>query len=68
METTRDPRIDTELDYINYPKFKNSINCLIKKYPNGVETNTIAKALMITPEEVEKIYQSAVKKLRKILI
>lgn len=51
-------------DFIDYPKFKNSLKKLIDKYPDGVDNETIAKVLDITEEEVEQIYQSAIKKLQ----
>lgn len=51
-------------DFIDYPKFKNSLKKLIDKYPDGVENETIAKVLNMTEEEVEETYQSAIKKLQ----
>jgi hypothetical protein len=46
-------KIQTDEDFINYPKFSNSIKKLMSKYPDGVEDEVIAKALMIPVEEVE---------------
>jgi hypothetical protein len=54
-------------DFIDYPKFKNSLSKLIEKYPDGVSDEVIAKVLNITPEEVEKIYNSSIQKIQKSL-
>lgn len=51
-------------DFIDYPKFKNSLKKLIDKYPDGVDDETIAQALNMTGSEVEENYQSAIRKLK----
>ena len=60
-------KLAQEEDYIDCPKFNNSIKQLIEKNPDGVDDETIAKVLNMTVEEVEKTYQSAVNKLKKSL-
>jgi hypothetical protein len=60
-------KIAEEEDYIDYPKFKNSIKKLIEKYPDGVGKETIAKVLHLSEEEVDETYASAIKKLQKSL-
>jgi len=60
-------KIAEEEDFIDYPKFKNSLKNLIDKYPNGVENDVIAKVLMLKQEEVEKIYQKSIEKIKKTL-
>jgi DNA-directed RNA polymerase specialized sigma24 family protein len=40
---------------------------LISSNPEGIDNKTIAKVLLMTEEEVEKTYQSALLKLRKVL-
>lgn len=60
-------KILEEEDFIDYPKFKNSIKKLIEKNPDGVDNETIAKSLGIEESEVEALYQSAVEKLQKTL-
>jgi DNA-directed RNA polymerase specialized sigma subunit len=57
-------KIYEEEDYIDHPKYKNSLAKLIEKYPDGVDDETIAKVLNISEEEVEEIYQSAIEKLK----
>lgn len=60
-------KIQNDEDFIDYPKFKNSLSKLIEKYPDGVDTETIAKVLNMTEEEVEEIYQNAILKLKNNL-
>jgi hypothetical protein len=58
-------KIATEEDFINYPKFSNSIKKLMAKYQDGVEDEVIAKALMIPKEEVESRFASYIKMARQ---
>lgn len=60
-------KILNDEDFIDYPKFKNSLSKLIEKYPDGVDTETIAKVLNMTEDEVETIYQNAILKLKNSL-
>ncbi len=66
MEEKKHKLIQEE-DYIDCPKFNNSIKQLIEKNPDGVDDETIAKVLNMTPQEVEETYQNAIKKLKKSL-
>lgn len=61
-------RIATEEDYIRCPKFGNSLNKFTLKNSEGVENSTIARLLMMPEEEVEKIYQDAIKMLREDMV
>jgi len=58
-------KILEEEDYIRCPKFSNSINKFTEKNSEGAENATIARLLMMTEEEVERIYQKAIAILRK---
>ena len=60
-------RLTEEEDFIDCPKFNNSIRQLIEKNPEGVDDETIAKVLNLTAEEVEETYQNEIKKLQKSL-
>jgi hypothetical protein len=57
-------RIAEEEDYIRCPKVGNSLSKFLSKNTDGVEDTTIARLMNMTPEEVEKIYQEAVERLR----
>lgn len=61
-------RITTEEDYIRCPKFGNSLSRFTTKNSEGVENSTIARLLMMTEEEVEKIYQEAVQMLKDDMV
>lgn len=61
-------KIATEEDYIRCPKFTNSLNKFTLKNSEGVENSTIARLLMLTEEEVEKIYLEAVQMLRDDMV
>jgi hypothetical protein len=52
-------------DYIRCPKFSNSLSKFTEKNDNGVENATIARLLMMTEEEVERVYQETVRWLRE---
>lgn len=58
-------KIEKDPDFINNPRMKNSLKTLIEKYPDGVSDSDIAKFLMCDIEDVDKIYHSAILKLRK---
>jgi hypothetical protein len=63
-------KILTEEDYIRCPKFDNSIVQFLadKKNTEDIDTYTISRLLMLTEEEVEKIYQEAVQMLRDDMV
>jgi hypothetical protein len=54
-------------DFIRSPKNSNSLSKLMKKNPDGIEDRIIAKYLMIEEDEVAKIYEDAIKKIRAML-
>lgn len=58
-------RIIEEEDYIRSPKNSNSITKFLMKNPDGVEDSVIARLLVMSEESVKKIYEEAVKILRK---
>jgi hypothetical protein len=67
MSEEKKLKILKEEDFIDYPKFKNSLSRLIQKYPEGVDGAIIAKVLNMTEEEVEKTYDTAIEKIKKKL-
>ena len=60
-------KIMEDEDYIDSPKFKYSLKELLEKNPDGVDNEAISKVLNMSVEEVEEVYQSAIKKLQKTL-
>lgn len=57
-------RIQEEEDYIRYPKSNNSLSKFLAKNSDELDSSTIARLLMLTEKEVDKIYEDAVKILR----
>lgn len=68
MSDDKKEKILKEEDFINCPKYRNSIKHTINKFPDGIENHLIAKYLMISEEEVEENYQEAIKKLREMVL
>lgn len=52
-------------DLIHAPKCQNSLNKFLAKTENPLENSTIARLLLISEEEVEKIHQESIAQLRK---
>ena len=67
INKTAKERILEEIDFCYCPRLSNSITNLVEKNPDGVDNERIAKVLLTTEEEVEKIFESALVKLRKSL-
>jgi hypothetical protein len=61
-------KIKQDEDYIRCPKFSNSLSKFLAKFSDGVEDSTIARLLMISEEEVQKLYGEAVSKLRQEMV
>ena len=64
---SRNPKIDTDEDYIESPKYSNSLKKLLERYPEGTPISTVCKVLVLKSDEVEKIYKRAIMKLRNLL-
>ncbi len=60
-------KINSEEDFIYCPRMNNSLKVFINSHPDGVDNTRIAKVLLIKEEEVEEIYQSAIKKFQENL-
>lgn len=60
-------KIKEDADFIVFPRFGNSLERFVALYPDGVDDKTIAKVLLLEVEEVEALFESAVKKIRKNL-
>jgi len=61
-------RIKEEEDYIRCPKLGNSLEKFMNRNHEGVEDAMIARLLMISEEEVAKIYQEAIDELRAEMV
>ena len=61
-------RIMQEEDYVRCPKFSNSLTKFIARNSEGVDDVVIARLLMMPEEEVKKIYEEAIAKLREDMV
>ena len=59
--------LENDPNYIYSKRFKHSLKNMLDRHPDGVENKQIAQVLLISEEEVEKIYQESIKKIRKIM-
>lgn len=60
-------RIETEPDFINHSRTENSLKKALETHPEGVSDSRISNMLLIPIEEVEKVYEKIVKKLKRML-
>ena len=57
--------ISTFPDFINLPKYNNSLAAFIKDHPDGTSDTVICKALCLTQEELDILLSNAIMKLRE---
>jgi len=60
-------RIKEDPDYIYNPKMGNSLSKMVNRYPDGIEDKKIAKVLLMSLEEVNRIYDKVIMGIRKKL-
>jgi hypothetical protein len=65
MSNNRDKRIDEDRDFINSPKYNNSLKKLLDEHPDGVSDSVICRVLKIEETELESIYLKALMKLKQ---
>ena len=56
--------INSDPDFVYLKRYDYSLAAVMDRYPDGCPDHTIAKALMITPEDVERIYLDIVARLK----
>jgi hypothetical protein len=61
-------KVREEDDFIHSPKFGNSIKRFLAKMENPPENTTIGRLLLLSEEEVEKLYQESVVILREKML
>jgi hypothetical protein len=57
-------KIKEDEDYIRAPKFGNSLNKFVSKNSKELKDSDIARLLMTTEQEIERIYLEAVEFLK----
>ena len=58
-------KIEEDEDFIKSPRFYNSLKKMLAKNDRTFDNGSIGRFLLISPEEVERIYQESVLKLRE---
>lgn len=58
-------KIDNDPDFINIKRFDYSLKKLLDRYPDGVPDRIIAQALAMEPEEINKLFENILVKLRE---
>ncbi len=61
-------KILEEEDFIHAPKHQNSLQKFLAKNDNLLENHAIGRLLLLSPEEVENIYQQSIIELRKAML
>ena len=61
-------KILEEEDFIRAPKHQNSLNKFVAKNDKLLQNEAIGRLLLISPEEVEEIYQQSILELRKDML
>lgn len=64
MNDVRD-LVETRSNFIYAKRFDNSLKKLLVRYPDGVPDRIIAQALLVTEEELERMWENIIQKLRK---
>lgn len=59
--------IEFDPEYVYLRRYDFSVTKLLERYPDGVPDHIIAQALLCTEDDVQRIYEGAVEKLRKHL-
>jgi hypothetical protein len=60
-------KIYKDPDFIYSPKYEFSLKKFVHRHDEGVDNSHAAKVLLMEPDEVELLYQEAVKNLQKIM-
>jgi hypothetical protein len=52
-------------DFIYCPRLGNSVKKLLQKNPDGIDDERMSKVLLMSVGEVEKLYKSALEKIKQ---
>ena len=60
-------RVETEENFVTVPRYNYSLDKMMNYNPDGYSREVIANALAITDEELEELYEEALRRLREML-
>lgn len=58
-------RINTDPDFVYLKRMDYSLAAVCDRFPDGAPDKTIAQGLMITVEDVQRIYEDILQRLRE---
>lgn len=58
-------QVNNDPDFINLPKYNNSLTTFLGEHPNGTSDSVICKALCITQEELDILLKNVIIKLQE---
>lgn len=61
-----DPITD-DPEYVDLPRFSNSVERVLERYPDGAPTKIVAQGLHMTEAQVDATYERIVRKLRRLM-
>lgn len=61
-------RLHTDPNFICIRRFDYSMENLLRRFPEGAPDATIAKALLVSVDDVERLYSEIITKLRSALV
>lgn len=64
MSVDKKTKIFNDPDFIASPKYNNSLEEFCARHDDGIETNHVAKVLLMEEDEVLEIYEEAVENLK----
>lgn len=56
--------VNTDEDFVNMPRYNNSVAAVVEAHPNGLPMRVVARAMAMTENEAEEVFQSALRKMR----
>lgn len=57
--------VNSDIDFINLPKYNNSLAAFLQEHPNGTSDSVICKALCMSPEELDILLKNVIIKLQE---
>jgi len=57
-------KIKKDDDFIYCPRLSNSLKKFVEKHPDGVDEDRICKVLLMEREELDRVFNNALKKIR----
>jgi len=60
-------KVESDADFVNIKRFDYSLAKLIERYPDGCPDHIIAQALLVSEDDVGRLYADVVGKMRGLM-